>query len=48
MTAHEIRNPLSVIIQCADAIKESLRLLRKEGSFNAVLDDCVANTDTIS
>lgn len=48
MTAHEIRNPLSVIIQCADAMKDTLKSCQNEPSMQSVVEECMTNIDTIS
>ncbi|KAK3329062.1 hypothetical protein B0H66DRAFT_12272 [Apodospora peruviana] len=56
ITSHEMRNPLSAILQCADEIASGLTRYRMEdpasqvvqGALNTLLDSCVEAANTIS
>ncbi|KAK4220068.1 putative histidine kinase [Rhypophila decipiens] len=55
ITSHEMRNPLSAILQCADEISSGLTRFRLEdpssnvpGALNTLLDSCVEAANTIS
>ena len=57
ITSHEMRNPLSAILQCADEIASGLTRYRLEdpsphllvpGALNMLLDSCVEAANTIS
>ncbi|QIW97479.1 hypothetical protein AMS68_002997 [Peltaster fructicola] len=51
ITSHEMRNPLSAILQCADEITNSLSKLRKDPkqqSVDDVLSSCLEAAQTIS
>ncbi|KAK0618174.1 hypothetical protein B0T17DRAFT_495772 [Bombardia bombarda] len=55
ITSHEMRNPLSAILQCADEISSGLTRYRQEdpalyvsGTLNMLLDSCVEAANTIS
>lgn len=55
ITSHEMRNPLSAILQCADEISSGLSRYRLEdpsshipGALSVLLDSCVEAANTIS
>ena len=55
ITSHEMRNPLSAILQCADEISSSLHQYKIEdpfsqapGALNLLIDNCVEAANTIS
>lgn len=55
ITSHEMRNPLSAILQCADEIVESLQEYRKNQdkdragqNINEILDNCIEAAATVS
>ena len=52
VTSHEMRNPLSAIVQCADEISTALVDLRESGDhkngFTQAVDDCLEAAETIA
>ncbi|SPQ17804.1 beebe2d5-08c2-455b-abdd-f494c907cdc7 [Thermothielavioides terrestris] len=55
ITSHEMRNPLSAILQCADEISSGLTRYKREdpsanapGSLNLLIDNCVEAASIIS
>lgn len=55
ITSHEMRNPLSAVLQCADEISESISRYRSADhsayvpkGLNVLLDSCVEASNTIS
>lgn len=48
MTSHEMRNPLSAILQCSDEITSSLAKLRRDGNSSEAILSCLEAAQTIS
>ena len=51
ITSHEMRNPLSAILQCADEITSSLSDYRSQGHrqiTNSLMNDCIEAAQTIA
>lgn len=48
MTSHEMRNPLSAILQCSDEITSSLAKIRKDGNSSEAILSCLEAAQTIS
>lgn len=47
MTSHEIRNPLNAILQCADAVVESLTPLQGQSGMSDIIESCLQAAETI-